>query len=493
MRTYIASILIILLLLVSEKSFAQCPIDENTFRAGGTYSGDCALQVDASVTITGIVNWTSGTLTLTGGPGNIQVSNGAVLNIQGGEITTIDDGDIFPDGVADGQITISNGGTINLSPGAELTWALILTVNGTFNAAGRAESLLGRFSIGSTGVVHIPYGGELTTPGTGDSDIQGSLTVEGSLSTVGDIEINGGSVTVADNATLTTGADLFVYGGGSFQVDPLGSAAVAGRVANADDNPSFPTISGTGSIEVGGSLLVGTHLSIYNTTPNSELSGLSGGEITVSGSFSDAECPSYAEGAYTFCDCTGGGDPCSAVLPVELISFTAEQQASTISLNWTTATELNNDYFSIERFNDLDQLSSIASIPGKGTSVQLNNYNFVDTAPLLGINYYRLKQTDFNGLYSYSKIVKVDFILAENKLLVYPNPSTGKLVSINGRGFSPLTNLAVSIRSANGTACFFENAVTDESGGFSKTIDVSQIPSGIYIISAGRLNTKFVK
>jgi photosystem II stability/assembly factor-like uncharacterized protein len=112
-------------------------------------------------------------------------------------------------------------------------------------------------------------------------------------------------------------------------------------------------------------------------------------------------------------------------IPIELTSFTAFISFNCINLNWSTATELNNYGFEIERSSDKTDWRTIGFRNGKGTTTEPQNYSFIDD--LFGVNsqklYYRLKQIDFNGTFEYSDIVEVDiaplsFALHQN----YPNP-----------------------------------------------------------------------
>jgi hypothetical protein len=84
-------------------------------------------------------------------------------------------------------------------------------------------------------------------------------------------------------------------------------------------------------------------------------------------------------------------------LPVTLTSFTALQQNNTVAINWTTATEVNNDHFTVERSADGFDYEPIASVKGAGNSVSELNYNTIDDAPTAGTIYYKLTQTDFDG------------------------------------------------------------------------------------------------
>lgn len=112
------------------------------------------------------------------------------------------------------------------------------------------------------------------------------------------------------------------------------------------------------------------------------------------------------EGLEGFSWVTAGPDD-GNYLPIELISFAATPQAGTVVLNWSTATELNNDFFTIERSVDGFSWEDLLSISGAGTSIHRLDYSAKDVRPYAGLSYYRLKQTDFDGQFSRSNIVSV--------------------------------------------------------------------------------------
>jgi hypothetical protein len=109
-------------------------------------------------------------------------------------------------------------------------------------------------------------------------------------------------------------------------------------------------------------------------------------------------------------------------LPVELIRFTAEKNGGNISLNWATSSEINNAGFEVQRSADGVEFSAIGYVKGNGTTQNLNSYSFIDETPLNGVNYYRLKQIDFNGTFEYSPVVAEQHTPA---LIIsaYPNPA----------------------------------------------------------------------
>jgi hypothetical protein len=106
---------------------------------------------------------------------------------------------------------------------------------------------------------------------------------------------------------------------------------------------------------------------------------------------------------------------CSFPLPIELIHFSADiskENENTICVEWITASEVNNDYFIVERSTDLIDWMTIAKLPGAGNSTQLLRYGIIDEDISGGQQYYyRLKQLDFNGAFSYSQICTVKTLL----------------------------------------------------------------------------------
>lgn len=110
-------------------------------------------------------------------------------------------------------------------------------------------------------------------------------------------------------------------------------------------------------------------------------------------------------------------------LPIELFSFDAQQTANDVMVSWSTLSETNNAYFSIERSANGEIFESIGLVGGAGNSSQLLSYQFMDKEPLTGTLYYRLKQVDTDGTYSYSKIKRIEFVPdAVLSLDIYPNP-----------------------------------------------------------------------
>jgi len=113
-------------------------------------------------------------------------------------------------------------------------------------------------------------------------------------------------------------------------------------------------------------------------------------------------------------------NPCT--LPVTILYFDAKSIERGIQLDWITASEVSNKYFTIERSSDGISFEAIGKLDRKENSNEKAYYGFIDKDPILGINYYRLKQTDLNGSSSYSKIVASSYKKGSDVEL-YPNPS----------------------------------------------------------------------
>jgi len=133
---------------------------------------------------------------------------------------------------------------------------------------------------------------------------------------------------------------------------------------------------------------------------------------------------SSAPGAETstrtaFTSTINGIEIASSPLPVELLAFNAAPVKEGVLLHWLTASEINNDFFDIQWSADGLRFESIGSEIGQGNSIQVNDYTFMHTTPKSGNNYYRLKQVDFNGNFTYSEIKIVELKL-DREILVYP-------------------------------------------------------------------------
>ncbi|MFL5763337.1 MAG: DUF2341 domain-containing protein [Bacteroidia bacterium] len=142
-------------------------------------------------------------------------------------------------------------------------------------------------------------------------------------------------------------------------------------------------------------------------------------------------------------------------LPIELIRFDAKPCDKKVCVTWETASETNNDFFTVERSSDGIHFDSIEFANGSGTSSAFHSYSSQDILPLEGLGYYRLKQTDFDGRHSFSKIVTVSFSGADSPgVSVYPNPSVSETVNIEISGLME-KSAELSIYDPSGKKVFY--------------------------------------
>jgi hypothetical protein len=173
--------------------------------------------------------------------------------------------------------------------------------------------------------------------------------------------------------------------------------------------------------------------------------------------------------------------PCSVVLPVELLNFDCQTGSGTITLKWTTVSESDNKFFTIEHSDDGTNFVPIATIPGAGNSNIPKYYSYTDESPLNGINYYRLSQTDLDGNTIEYNTTSCN-ITVQVVGSIYPNPSKGK--------FSVLIDNSVSeiaIYNALGQRIFDKSMM--ENSGNIYDVDISSQPGGIYTLKLIRLIT----
>ncbi|HUX83908.1 MAG TPA: hypothetical protein VMV20_01655 [Chitinophagaceae bacterium] len=127
----------------------------------------------------------------------------------------------------------------------------------------------------------------------------------------------------------------------------------------------------------------------------------------------------------------------SYVTPVNLVTFNATRLDSAAKLDWTTGSEHNNDHFDVERSGNASDFIKIGSVLGAGNSQEENDYTFLDLHPQPGVNFYRLRQVDFDGKATYSRVVSVDFGGGvENDFKIFPNPAN-RFFRIQLGGWNP--------------------------------------------------------
>lgn len=182
--------------------------------------------------------------------------------------------------------------------------------------------------------------------------------------------------------------------------------------------------------------------------------------------------------------------PKNILLPISLVDFKASKKEERIVIDWTTGSEINNDFFTLEHSIDGKVFENIATIEGAGNSAQLIDYKFEDKHPDQGMNYYRLKQTDYNGDFEYFKIVAVNFggvdpeAISSNTIIVkeaYPNPFKNE-IKLDFE-LSKAENIKVIIQNARGEV-LYQEAISTNLGANNYTFTrADELKSGIYYIN----------
>jgi hypothetical protein len=172
-------------------------------------------------------------------------------------------------------------------------------------------------------------------------------------------------------------------------------------------------------------------------------------------------------------------------LSIKLISFTAECSHESTIFKWSTASERNNDYFSIEQSTDGINWKSITTMNGAGNSTSRINYSFDYTTRKKGTCYYRLKQVNYNGQFNYSPIIAQKTCNeAEYKLILYPTPVNEQL-NLDFRG-NKNTVMSVSIYNLLGEVVYFSEH-------FESKIALTNQLNGLYFLHLELASTKKIK
>lgn len=183
-------------------------------------------------------------------------------------------------------------------------------------------------------------------------------------------------------------------------------------------------------------------------------------------------------------------------LPITLISFEGKIQDNAVILNWETATEVNNDFFTIERSMDGIHYELVTTVKGSGNSSVLLHYSTIDRNPNTDLNYYRLKQTDYDGKFEYFPPIAVRNTLVKSELSIDkygPNPFISELnlqVNSTFRG-----NITITLFNMNGSLLRAEEFNCNEGLNSVRLEGLSELKPGNYLlqISSENFKTKAIR
>ncbi len=282
------------------------------------------------------------------------------------------------------------------------------------------------FNAGSYYDLRVPNNNTLTVYGnleiTGDFSLSGTLVLYGTMTIIGNLDIDGdGEIQIISGSELNvTGnvnnggfwSNAFAEGGLPLEQGGTNSGTInVGGNFNNNNGGLFEVANG-GLLDIGGAL---------NNNTGSTMTVQDGGTMNAS-SVNDNGTLNQPAGDET-CDDGCCGAQCGT-LPVELVSFTGSIEGEAIVLNWSTATEINNSHFEIEKSLDGVEFTQIGTVDGNGNYSGLIEYQFTDFDISHTHNYYRLKQVDFDGAYEYHPIIHVHVANTNTdiELNVFPNP-----------------------------------------------------------------------
>jgi len=351
--------------------------------------------------------------------------SGAITNT--GSVTKLGAGTLTLSGASSysGATTISSG-ILRLSGASERisnSSALNVASGATFDLGGQSETVA---SIAGAGTITSSAGGAVIIAHAGNASTTFSGIIQNGSGTVGLTKIGTGTLTLS-GANAYTGATT--VSGGTL-IASNGHALGASTAVTVNTGATLQT---NASLSIPGSLSIDGRMNCNGF--NSECLQLSLGGVaqTTLGTYgSTASTATFQNNTY-FTAASAGFLALVSVLPVTWLDFTGQIDAEKVVLNWKTASEQNNTGFDIERSTDGRAWSKIGFIPGKINSAVLTHYNYTDLSPLKGLSYYRLRQIDLDGKFTYSRVVRINNV-NNGEVAIWPNPVTDLMnVEINQR------------------------------------------------------------
>ena len=368
-------------------------------------------------------------------------------------------------------------------------------------------------------------GGNYTAGGTGGPGWNncspsaggfGGLSLQSSIA-VGRVFMGGGGGAGEGNNNLATDGG---HGGGIILIkaDEITTGTCAGINIQANgENIAFAGNDGGGGGGAAGSIVF--EVNTWNVSPSCplivEANGGDGGDVNNGGTHGGGGGGGQGVVFYSTSEpttnvttntnngiggCSNNSNPCNSQagsgggsdgdgvqqlltgpLPIQLIHFSGEIINRQSELEWITASEYNNDYFTLEHSGDGFSWNQIEKIAGAGSSTSTINYFATHKKPVLGVNYYRLKQTDFNGTYEYSNVISLKY--DDNETYVYPNPSTDELF-VTKKNIEKYTLQIFNIQGQEITV------ETESMNDNSKKIKTSKLAAGIYVLSISYNNER---
>lgn len=399
-------------------------------------------------------------------------------------------------------------GTVDFDPGAGTA---------TRTAVGSEDVFVSKLNAAGSYVWAKSFGGTINDRGQSIAvDGSGNVYTTGYFQGTADLDPGAGTAnfTSAGNTDLFTvkldasGNYLWAHGlgdtnydqGKAVKIDGSGNVYTTGVFSGSVDfNPGAGTFnlsssSGTdmyiAKYSAAGNFLWAGAIGGYNDMPSALVLDASG-NVFVSGYFQGTADFNPGAGVYNL---TGPGSydiflvkvSETVPLPLTLASFTATSTDDIVQLQWKTVFEQNTARFEVERSRDGRHFETIATVAAAGNSTGERNYQWLDGQPLTPAGYYRLKMVDLDHAVRYSLVVLVRPD-SKKKLAVFPNPA-GSVINVS------LTNTqATEIRLQDMAGTIVRKIPVEQQGYVTTAIDLSGLPSGVYLLKAAGETVRFLK
>lgn len=472
-------------------------IEGNTNLFGGTFTG----ADNSDVELLGDLTRTTTTIVPSGGsPGQVSFLGSTTQNVTG-NITL--ENVVINNTAASPAINLTGGTELEISNNIQLLDGVIATDNTQFQSGsftisnvlifGTSASYTGgssnSFIDGVARKTSLPANSTFTFP-IGDGAIYAPLIVEedniGNVDWTARYQSANPTTTLSNNydnigsTTVSTHEFWVVY-------PSVGSqTANIGLTYGTQSSVITPTETTVVQIEdnVGG----GDGVDDLDTWEDAGREGLSSGASASSGVIT-ANTSTITLSFFTL-----GGQTASA-LPVELISFTAELADSEVILHWSTASELNNEYFEIERSVDGIDFEIIGDLDGHGTTNEITNYSFADDQPYYGISYYRLAQVDYDGTRTVFDAISInnDSFKKGIEASIFPNPANSYNVNLRLSSGDENSAVQVMLHDVSGNFVYLEE-IEPQLGLSEYKLNVpAGLDPGIYLMTIQQANNKEIQ
>jgi len=408
----------------------------------------------------------------------------------------------FPPGTIVGQLHVVDPVSTQAATDVETAYSYLSGLGGTVLGVSIVNGQILTPGIYNTGAAST-LNGNLTLDGQGNPDALFIIRIGGAF-----------AAGISSNVILINSASLCnVYWqiGGQFD---LGDSSVFRGTIIADGAINLlegSSLIGRG-LSRGGAISLHNNIVTLGTQPTASIISASGTTMlsigdsvilsgNVGGIWGNAEAtPSITvktSGDYfvtnkTCCDSVVSNHIIVTVsaLPIELLSFTAIPAGVTVQLEWSTASETNNDYYTVQSSKDGLSFKKVLRMNGAGNSNTVLHYSAIDYNPYDGTSYYRLMQTDFDGQLSYSNLLVVDIVnKPADSFNIYPNPFNAFTTIKMNDASNIKTELRIyDVLGADVMNAILINQIT--------TLETNNLPSGIYfykviqsdkIIQSGKL------